>query len=61
MVNFYSSHDTSLPELPSTFTLSTINPASFGGRGNLVILQLSIPFRYFTFNIIFENSFIKIT
>lgn len=46
MVSFYqNTSEKGIPDLPNTFTVSTVNPASFGGRGNLVILQLTIPFR----------------
>jgi len=46
MVSFYEDHTgIGFPSLPLSFTISVVNPASFGGRGNIVILQLSIPFR----------------
>eukprot|EP01121_Diplochlamys_sp_Union-15-3_P012851 TRINITY_DN3907_c0_g1_i1.p1 TRINITY_DN3907_c0_g1~~TRINITY_DN3907_c0_g1_i1.p1 ORF type:complete len:881 (+),score=163.93 TRINITY_DN3907_c0_g1_i1:359-2644(+) len=34
-----------LPALPTQFTVSTMNPASFGGRGGMKILQFHIPYR----------------
>lgn len=36
------------PSLPSTFVLTTMNPATFQGKGGIRILQLDVPFRIAT-------------
>ncbi|KAM9973543.1 hypothetical protein ACTFIW_010643 [Dictyostelium discoideum] len=36
---------TSIPQIPKTITISTLNPSGTGPRANILILQLSIPFR----------------
>jgi hypothetical protein len=37
-----------LPRLPNPFTISTINPGASGSRGGIRILQLIVPFRYYS-------------
>ncbi|KAK5581995.1 hypothetical protein RB653_003576 [Dictyostelium firmibasis] len=36
---------TSIPPIPKTITISTLNPSGTGPRANILILQLTIPFR----------------
>lgn len=45
-MNQYLGNESSIkPELPSTFTITCMNPHGFGGKGGILPLQLTIPFR----------------
>eukprot|EP01133_Synstelium_polycarpum_P013893 gene13893-16389_t len=46
MQSFFNQHvQSAIPTLPSTFIVTTLNPASSGSRGGIQILQLTQPYR----------------
>jgi hypothetical protein len=54
---FYQNHNKAqLPALPSTFEITTYNPATFHGRGGIKILQLVKPFTKATIQVTLDNE-----
>lgn len=45
MTPYLNPNSTVKPPLPTTFTVTCMNPRGFGGKGGVVPLQLTIPFR----------------
>eukprot|EP01132_Coremiostelium_polycephalum_P005382 gene5382-6715_t len=45
-----------IPKLPQQFLITTLNPASSGGKGGITILQLTTPYRVGKINVVQNNQ-----